>query len=105
MNIFVSEICTIYPQSLVTLDEGVIPFVTLDKWTLVSGDHIDRTYAIFVKSVQNTKLAVKMYIGDHEMEIIPNDVNVHVSVDGKVVNQHERGVMVPKDEPHSFAFR
>lgn len=87
------------------MDEGVIPFVMSDKWTLVSGDYIDSTYAVFVKSVQNTKLAMKIYVADHEMEIMPNDSNTLVSVDGKIVNQHEKGVIVPKDEPHSYAFK
>ncbi|XP_011873296.1 PREDICTED: uncharacterized protein LOC105565058 isoform X2 [Vollenhovia emeryi] len=100
-----AKICTIYPEALVTLDEGVIPFVVFDKWTLVSGDHVDRTYAIFVKSVQGTKLAVKMYIADHEMEIIPNEFNAIVTVDGTIINQHEKGVVVPKDEPKSYAFK
>lgn len=90
---------------MVTLDEGVIPFVMFDKWTLVSGDHIHRTYAIFVKSVQGNKLAVKMYIAEHEMEIIPNEFNAIVTVDGNVVDHHERGVVVPKDEPKSYAFK
>lgn len=100
-----AEICTVYPQALITLDESVIPFVILDKWVLISGDHIDRTYAVFVKSVQGTKLAVKMYAADHEMEIVPNEFNAVVTVDGNVVNQHERGVVVPKDEPKSYVFK
>ncbi|XP_018358999.1 PREDICTED: uncharacterized protein LOC108758502 [Trachymyrmex cornetzi] len=100
-----TKICTVYPQALVTLDEGVIPFVVFDKWTLVSADHIDWTYAVFVKSVQGTKLAIKMYVADHEMEIVPNEFNTVVTVDGNVINQHEKGVVIPKDEPKSYALK
>lgn len=75
-----------------------------DKWVLVSGDHIDQTYAVFVKSVQGNKLAVKMYVANHEMEITPNEFNADVTVDGHVY-QHEKGVMVPKDEPKSYVFK
>ncbi|KAL0116776.1 hypothetical protein PUN28_009999 [Cardiocondyla obscurior] len=100
-----AKICTIYPQTLVTLDESVMPFVVFDKWTLISGDHIDRTYAIFVKSVQGTKLAVRVYVADHEMEIVPNEFNAVVSVDGNVIEHYEKGVIVPKDEPKSYVFK
>ncbi|XP_011644827.2 uncharacterized protein LOC105431979 [Pogonomyrmex barbatus] len=100
-----SKICTVYPQVLITLDEGVIPLNILDKWTLVSGDHIDRTYAIFVKSVQVNKLAVKMYIAGHEVEIIPNELNAAVTVDGNVIDKYEKGIVIPKDEPNSYAFK
>lgn len=84
----------------------MIPFVMSDKWTLISSDHVDQTYAVFVKSVQKrNKLAVKMYVGDHEIEIIPNEYNAAVTVDGKVVDQYQKGVVVPKDEPKSYALK
>lgn len=76
-----------------------------DKWTLVSGDYVDHTYAVFVKSVQGNKLAVKMYIADHDMKIVPDEYRAVVTVDGNVVEQHEKGVVVPKDEPKSYAIK
>ncbi|XP_070169151.1 larval-specific very high density lipoprotein [Polyergus mexicanus] len=99
-----SKICTVYPQTLVILDEGVIPFVS-NTWTLVSGDYVDQTYAVFVKSAQSNTLAIKMYVADHEVMIMPDNYRAVVTVDGNVVKQHEKGVMVPKDEPNSYAIR
>ncbi|XP_012220182.1 vitellogenin-5 [Linepithema humile] len=99
-----SKICTIYPQSLITLENGMLPFVVTDKWTLVSSDHIDQTYAVFVKSVQNNKLAMKVYVADHEMEVMPNDVDVVVSIDGNTID-HKKGIVVPQDEPKSYAMK
>lgn len=83
----------------------MIPFVTSDKWTLASGDYIDQTYAIFVKAVQDNALAVKIYIAGHEMNIVPNENHIVVTVDGNVVEQHEKGIMVPKDELRSYAIK
>lgn len=89
---------------MVTLDEDVIPFVS-NTWTLVSGDYVDQTYAVFVKPVQSNTLAIKMYVADHEMMIVPDEYRAVVTVDGNVVEQHEKGVVVPKDEPNSYAIR
>ncbi|XP_014484680.1 PREDICTED: uncharacterized protein LOC106749573 [Dinoponera quadriceps] len=100
-----SKICTVYPQVLITLDSGVIPFTVPEQWTLVSGDHVDQTYAIFAKAVQGNMIAVKIYIAGHEMEITPTGPNHIVTVDGNVIDQHEKGVMVPEDEPKSYAFK
>lgn len=63
------------------------------------------SYGIFVKSVQGNKLAVKMFVGDHEMMIMPDEHHTKVAVDGDVVEQHEKGVVVPKDEPNSYAMK
>jgi len=73
----------------------------------MSGDHIDQTYAIFVTSLSDAmvaRIAMKMYIADHEMEITSNESNIVVTIDGNTVD-HEKGVMVPKDEPQSFVFK
>lgn len=99
-----AEICTIYPKTLIT-GKGTIPFVMSDKWTLVSGDYVDQTYGIFVKSVQDNALAVKMYVADHEMNIVPHENHTVVIVDGNVVEQLEKGVVVPKDELRSYAIK
>uniref|UniRef100_A0A348G627 Very high density protein 1 n=1 Tax=Odontomachus monticola TaxID=613454 RepID=A0A348G627_ODOMO len=100
-----TKICTVYPQVLITLDNGVIPFMVPDQWTLVSGDHVDQTYAIFAKAVQGNMIAVKVYIAGHEMEIMPTGSNHVVTVDGNVIVQHEKGVIVPEDEPKFYAFK
>lgn len=97
--------CTVYPKVLITLDNGVIPFVVSDQWTLVSGDHIDQSYAIFAKSEQGNMIAVKMYVAGHEVEIMPNKPNPVVTVDGVVEVYHEKGVMVPANETKSYAMR
>jgi len=102
-----AEVCSVYPQTLITLDEGEIPLVIFGHWALISGDYIDQTYAIFASTVQrgNTrKIAMKMYVADHEIEIIPNEFNTVVTVDGNTVD-HKKGLMVPKDEPQSFVFK
>ncbi|RLU17871.1 hypothetical protein DMN91_010110 [Ooceraea biroi] len=100
-----SKICTIYPEVAITTDNGVIQFPVPDEWTLVSGDHIDQSYAVFVKSTQNDKLAIKMYVAGHEMEVMPTESSATVTVDGNVVDQHEKGVMVPKGEPETYAIK
>ncbi|XP_072766849.1 larval-specific very high density lipoprotein [Anoplolepis gracilipes] len=100
-----SKICTVYPKTLITLDEGVFPVVTSDKWTLVSGDYIDQTFAVFVKSMQDNTLAMKMYVGDHELKIVSDENNAVVTVDGNMVEQYKKGVVVPKDEPKSYAIK
>lgn len=82
-----------------------MPFKVPDQWTLVSGDHVDQTYAVFVKAVQDNIFAVKIYVSGHEMEIIPAGPNHIISVDGRLISQHEKGVMVPEDEPKSYAFK
>lgn len=90
---------------LITLDNGVIPFKVPNEWTLVSGDHIHHTYAVFAKSVQNNMIAMKAYVADHEMEIKPTGSSHIVTIDGNVIDQHENGVMIPEDESKSYAFK
>jgi len=102
-----AEICSLYPQTLITLDEGKISLDIVGSWTLMSGDYIDQTYAIFATMVPNgmaANVAMKMYIADHKMEITPNKSNIVVTVDGNAID-HEKGIMVPKDEPQSFVFK
>ncbi|XP_025152987.1 uncharacterized protein LOC105191299 isoform X2 [Harpegnathos saltator] len=99
------KICTVYPQVLITLDNGLIPFTVPDQWTLVSGDHVDQTYAVFIKNVQPNTIAVKVYVAGHEIEIIPSSPSHIVTVDGNMIDQYEKGVMVPEDESKSYAFK
>ncbi|KAG7189215.1 hypothetical protein KM043_008778 [Ampulex compressa] len=96
--------CTVYPQVLITLDNGTLPFVVSDQWTLISGDHVDQTFAVFVKSVPDNKLATKVFVGGHELEIVPSDVKP-VTVNGNIVKHYEKGVVVPADEPESYAIK
>lgn len=100
-----AEICTVYPQVLIALDNSVIPFTLPDQWTLVSGDHVDQTYAVVAKVVQGNTIAVKIYVADHEMEIMPTGPNHIVTIDGHVIDQHQKGVMVPNDEPKFYTFK
>lgn len=104
MYFFLTETCTVYPKVMVTFDNGIMPFVLPDKWTLVSGDHIDQTYAVFVKSVQNDKLAMKVYVAGHEMDVMPNDAGVVISVDGNMIDQH-KGIVIPQDDLKSYAMK
>lgn len=98
------KFCTVNPRVLINLDNGVTPFIVSDKWTLLSGDHVEQTYSIFVKLVQNDQLALRVYIGGHELEIMPTDRSVTVTVNNKVVDKYDKGVMVP-DNSESFAIR
>lgn len=102
---FFAEVCTVYPQVSIGFDDDVVSHDVFDKWTLVSGNYVDQTFAVFVRSVEGDKFAVKMYVGGHQLEIVPDESNVIVRVDDNVVEQHENGVMVPKDEPISYAMK
>lgn len=104
MYFFLTEICTIHPQVLITFDNSVIPFVLFDKWTLLTGDHVHQTYAVFVKSVQNNKLAMRVYVADHEVDVTPNGVNAVVSVDGNMMD-HKKGIVIPQNELKSYAMK
>ena len=55
----------------------------------MSGDHIHHTYSIFVKLVQNKKLALRVYIGEHEMEIMPLEAKVSVKIDNKIIDDYQ----------------
>ncbi|CAL7950642.1 unnamed protein product [Xylocopa violacea] len=100
-----SKSCSVYPRVLLTFDNGTMPFIVPDKWTLVSGDHIDQTYSVFVKLVQTNKLAMKVIVGEHELEITPADLGMTVTVDNNVVPNYEKGVMVPEGEQNSYAMK
>lgn len=56
-------------------------------------------YSIFVKSVQNNVLALKVYVGEHELEIMPVDGDMTVTIDNEVIDKTniEKGVMIPKN--------
>ncbi|XP_017887185.1 uncharacterized protein LOC108629205 [Ceratina calcarata] len=97
--------CSIYPRVLFTLDNGTLPFIIPDKWTLISGDYVDQTYSVFVKSVQNDKLALKVNIDGVELDVIPGDSGITVTVNNKPVDNYEKGVMVPENEPESYAIK
>ncbi|XP_076757281.1 larval-specific very high density lipoprotein [Xylocopa sonorina] len=97
--------CSIYPRVLLTLDNGTMPFIVPDKWTLMTGDHIDQTYSVFVKSVQTDKLAMKVIVGEHELEVKPLDSEVTVIVNNKVIPDYKKGIMVPEGDQNSYAIK
>ncbi|XP_003704320.3 larval-specific very high density lipoprotein [Megachile rotundata] len=100
-----TKLCTMYPRVMMTFDNGTIPFVVPEEWTLLVGDHVDHSFAIHAKLVKNSKIDVKIFVGEHEMEIANTDSGVVVTVDKKVVNNHEKGVMVPENQPDSYAMK
>ncbi|KAK2584789.1 hypothetical protein KPH14_007107 [Odynerus spinipes] len=100
------KLCTVYPQVLLTADTGTIPFTFPHQWTLVSGDYVHHTFAIFAKVVQDNKIAVKMHVGDHVVEIMPDTIKPIVTVDGNIlVESIEKGVVVPADEFNTYTFK
>lgn len=56
-------------------------------------------YSIFVKSVQDNVLALKVYVGEHELEIMPVNGGMTVTIDNEVIDKTniEKGVMIPKN--------
>ncbi|XP_015176309.1 PREDICTED: vitellogenin-6-like [Polistes dominula] len=98
------KICTIYPQVLLTADKGVIPYTVSDQWTLVSGDYVHNTYAVFVKVVQNNVFA-KVFIGEHVIEIVPKEGKPVVTINGNIVKQIEKGVVEPHDALTKYTFK
>ncbi|XP_034178642.2 larval-specific very high density lipoprotein [Osmia lignaria lignaria] len=98
------KMCTILPKVLLTFDNGTILSDASDKWTLLVGNHIEKSFAVTTKLVRNSKMDVKIFVGEHEMEIANTDSGIVVTVDQKVVD-HERGVMVPENQPESFVMK
>ncbi|XP_014607084.1 PREDICTED: uncharacterized protein LOC106788397 [Polistes canadensis] len=98
------KICTVYPQVLLTADNGVIPYAVSDQWTLLSGDYTHNTYAVFVKVVQNNILA-KVFIGEHTLDIVPTEGKPVVTINGNVVKQIEKGVLEPHDAYTNYIFK
>ncbi|XP_046735154.1 uncharacterized protein LOC124404802 [Diprion similis] len=93
------KFCTIYPDILLDLDNGVHRIVVPGKWTLLTGDHVDRLFAVFVKSIEPKKLGLMMSIANHTIEAIPSSSGPRVIVDGLVID-HKNGVIVPEDEDY-----
>ncbi|CAK9819554.1 vit-2 [Anthophora quadrimaculata] len=100
-----TKACTIYPNVLLTVDNGTIPYIVPNRWTLISGDHVDQTFSVFVKLIQNNQIAVKIYVGGDEMTITPADSSEIVNVNNKVIDTYMNGVMVPENTPDSYAIR
>lgn len=106
VRLLFAEICTVYPQLLITLNNAATPFAVSDQWTLASADYDDQTYAVFAKSVQGDTIAARMYVADHVIEIAPSGkFNATVIVDGNAVVGHEKGVLVTSDKSKHYAFR
>lgn len=55
-------------------------------WTLMSGDHELMTFAVFVRTVVNNTLALKVFIGPHVLEIQPlTESSLLVLLDGAIL--------------------
>ncbi|XP_046414764.1 uncharacterized protein LOC124176922 [Neodiprion fabricii] len=93
------KFCTIYPDVLLDADGGVHKIVVPGEWTLLTGDHVDHLFAVFVKSIEPKKLGMMMSIANHTIEAIPSSSGPKVIVDGLVID-HENGVIVPEDEDY-----
>ena len=91
-------ICSVYPKTVLTGDGNNVPFdLADDKWTLISGDHATRRFAVFAKKV-GENLSVKVYREKHEVQIIPGaDNSIQVKADGEILSneQLEKGVILP----------
>ncbi|KAI4504781.1 hypothetical protein M0802_000331 [Mischocyttarus mexicanus] len=98
------KVCTLYPKVLLTADNGVIPFMTSEQWTLLSGDYVDNTYAVFVKVVKNNVYA-KVFIGEHLIEIVPTEGKPLVTINGNEVKQIEKGVLEPHDAFNNYTLK
>ncbi|XP_015589014.1 uncharacterized protein LOC107264834 [Cephus cinctus] len=101
----VIKLCSVHPEILITADNGTFPYLVPEEWVLVSGNYVLKTYAIFVKAVEGKKLALKMIVADHELEIHPGSPKMVVQVDGNIVENYEDGILVPADAPTSYAMR
>lgn len=99
-----TEMCTILPKVLLTFDNGTILSDAMNQWTLLVGNHVEKNFAVTTKLVKNSKMDVKIFVGEHEMEIANTDSGIVVTVDQHVVD-HEKGVMVPDNQPESFAMK
>lgn len=102
------EICTIHSRILATYDRTMTPFVVPEEWTLLTGDTCQQMFSVFVKSINGNRLAMKIYFGKHVMEIVPRNIvpaAVVVTVNGKVIDNHKSGVLVPEKDIDSYDMR
>lgn len=76
-----------------------------DKWTLMTGNAEEEEFGIFVKRLQTKRLAVKAVVGKHEMQIIPRDSNVVVTVNGTEVMNPAEGFVTPEDDMNTYNMR
>lgn len=98
-------ICNVYPQVLYKDDNITIPYTVPDQWTLVSGDYINKVFALFVKVVDNNMIT-KLIIGEHTLEIVPNEMEPSITINGTVVVKPlEKGVVEPPNEYSNYVFK
>nr|XP_050865119.1 uncharacterized protein LOC127070756 [Vespula vulgaris] len=99
------KICTVYPQVLLTADNSFIPYTLPDQWVLVSGDSVHKTFAVFVKVVQNNVIT-KIIVGEHILEVVPNENEPLIMINGTVVvKPFEKGVVEPPNEYSNHVFK
>ncbi|XP_046813356.1 LOW QUALITY PROTEIN: uncharacterized protein LOC124421789 [Vespa crabro] len=99
------KICTVYPQILVMIDNNNIPYKVPDQWTLVSGDYVYKTFAVFVKVVENI-MSTKVIVGEHVLEIVPTENESLIMINGTVVvNPFKKGIVEPRDDYSTYAFK
>ncbi|XP_012273871.1 uncharacterized protein LOC105696201 [Orussus abietinus] len=100
-----SKICSVYPQVVITADNGAIDYTLTNKWTLMAGHYIHNYFAIFVRATEGNKVAVKIYVKAHHMEITPTESNVIVKIDDQIVGSHQNNTIFPPGTPDDYIFR
>ena len=91
--------CIAHVNDVITDLNQTIPMDFKD-WTLMSGDYGLLTYAVFVKSIKNNQMAVKIYSCTYVLEIQPGTVKPIVTLNDMVVSDYEKGVLLPAMNKH-----
>lgn len=90
---------------MLTADNSFIPYTLPDQWVLVSGDSVHKTFAVFVKVVQNNVIT-KIIVGEHILEVVPNENEPLIMINGTVVvKPFEKGVVEPPNEYSNHVFK
>nr|QGV11543.1 Vg6 [Tetrastichus brontispae] len=86
--------CIAHAHDLINDMNQTIPMEFKD-WTLMSGDHGLMSYAVLVKIVGGDKVAVRIYVPDHVLEVNPGETKPAIILDGNVIPYDDEEISLP----------
>ncbi|XP_058809189.1 uncharacterized protein LOC131674495 [Phymastichus coffea] len=76
--------CIAHAHELINDMNQMIPMEFRD-WTLMSGDYGLMSYAVFVKTIADDKVAVRVYVLDHVLEVTPSESEPIITLNGEAI--------------------
>lgn len=89
--------CIAHPDKLINDMNQSIPMEFKD-WTLMYGDYALMSYAVFVKTLADGRLAVKIYDSDYDLKISHDDTKPIINLNGMIRNFDEEKIL----QEHTF---